>query len=157
MARCRGQTTIRTIYGVRRLTRHEARACALQALYQVDVGKSEVFPAIKYTLEEANPTDSDFAYIRVLVEGTRIHLSDIDELLEHRVEGWQMNRIGRIELNILRLAIYELMHQREVDVATIIDEAVELGKEFGAAQSGKFINGVLAKVLPFVSRNSQIQ
>jgi transcription antitermination protein NusB len=138
------------------LTRHEARACALQSLYQVDVGKSEIFPSIQYALEQANPTDADLAYVRTLVEGTRANVGDIDELLEKNVEGWQMNRIGRIELNILRLATYELMKEQDVDVATVINEAVDLGKEFGAAQSGKFVNGVLAKLLPQISRPPHI-
>ena len=130
------------------MTRHEARAKALQALYQIDVGKAETMPAVVHVLEEDTPTDNDLRFIRRLVEGAVANTGEMDSWIEANVEGWQFDRIGRIERNVLRLSLYELQHEHETDTATILNEAVELAKEYSGTASGKFVNGVLAKLLP---------
>lgn len=139
------------------MKRHEARQYALQALYQIDVGKGESESAISHVLEDV--TDSieadDLSYIRQLVQGTQMRLPQVDDLLSSRVEGWRLDRLARVDLNVLRLAVYELLAETDVDVATIVDEAVELAKDFGSDESGKFVNGVLARVLPVVRRDIQ--
>ncbi|GGI95886.1 N utilization substance protein B [Alicyclobacillus cellulosilyticus] len=130
--------------------RHEARRCALQALYQIDVGRVRPAAAVAHVLAEAEhpKRERDAEYVRTLVEGTAAHREAIDELLAKHVQGWRLDRIAKVDLNVLRLAVYELMYERDVDVATIVDEAVELAKEFGTEASGRFVNGVLARVLP---------
>ncbi|MFB5191149.1 transcription antitermination factor NusB [Alicyclobacillus fastidiosus] len=132
------------------MTRHEARQCAVQALYQIDLSGSTAIDAIAFALEDKSVSDSDLAYIRTLVEGTRAQLVDIDERLSQVMERWSTERVGRVELNVLRLAVYELMFDRSIPSATILDEAVRLAKGFATDTSGKFVNGVLAKVLPTV-------
>ncbi|MBX5436305.1 MAG: transcription antitermination factor NusB [Alicyclobacillaceae bacterium] len=135
------------------MRRHEARRCALQALYQVDVGKAAPDEAVSHVLEEAGQaTPADQAYVQRLVRGTRSNVERIDQLLAAHVQGWRLDRIAKVELNILRLALYELLNERDVDVPTVIDEAVELAKAFGTEASGKFVNGVLARVLPAVEQ-----
>lgn len=137
------------------MKRHEVRQRALQALYQMDVGRAEASDAIAHVIEdEFNPTSGDLAYLRTLVEGTQAHQVRIDELLSSHVEGWQLDRIARVDLSILRLAMYELLEEPDVDAATVVDEAVELAKAFSTEPSGKFINGVLAKLLPVVGRGA---
>lgn len=131
------------------MKRHEMRQLALQALYQVDVGKADVERAVGYVLDEIRDvTNQEQAYILKLVRGVRNHLAEFDALLETHVQGWKIERIARVDLNILRLAIYELWYELEVDLATVVDEAVELAKYYSTADSGKFVNGVLAKLLP---------
>lgn len=134
------------------MKRHEARQFALQALYQMDVGKNSAEPAIRHVLEAVQPplADSDFGYVTQLVNGTQQSMPEVDELLASRVEGWQLDRLARVDLNVLRLAVYELLHERDVDMPTIVNEAVELAKDFGSDESGKFVNGVLARILPVV-------
>ncbi len=132
------------------LTRHEARQCAVQALYQIDLGGSSAQEAIAFVLEDKSVSDSELAYIRTLVEGTRTQLVDIDERLTRIMERWSTERVGRVELNVLRLALYELMFDKSIPAATILDEAVRLAKGFASDKSGKFVNGVLARVLPTV-------
>ncbi|GMA60623.1 transcription antitermination factor NusB [Alicyclobacillus fastidiosus] len=132
------------------MTRHEARQCAVQALYQIDLSGSPALDAISFALEDKSVTDADLAYIRTLVEGTRAQLVDIDERLSQVMERWSTERVGRVELNVLRLAMYELMFDHSIPSATILDEAVRLAKGFATETSGKFVNGVLAKVLPTV-------
>lgn len=135
------------------MTRHEARQCALQALYQIDVSNGEIHDALVYVLEERQVNETDLTYVRTLVEGTRSHLIELDEQLASVMERWSTERIGRVELNVLRLALYELLHDDTLSTATIVDEAVRLAKSFATDTSGKFVNGVLAKLLPVVRPN----
>lgn len=133
------------------MKRHVARQCAVQALYQIDVGKADMTQAIRYVLEETVDFDErDIAFIEKLVHGTCSALQEIDVILTQYIEGWQLNRVAKVELEIMRLCAFELMYSNDVDIATIMDEAVELAKEFSTDAAGKFVNGVLAKMLPAV-------
>lgn len=135
------------------MTRHEARQCAIQALYQIDVSGSEILDAISFALEEKFARPRDITSVQLLVEGTCTNLDSIDAMLRDSMERWSTERVGRVELNILRLALFELMFDPTVPDGTILNEAVVLGKDFSTDQSAKFINGVLARALPKV-RNS---
>ncbi|MBR5421778.1 MAG: transcription antitermination factor NusB [Lachnospiraceae bacterium] len=70
---------------------------------------------------------------------------DLDRMLDERMQGWDLSRIGKVELTILRLALYEMLYDDEVSDAVAINEAVELAKKYGQEKSGEFVNGVLAK------------
>lgn len=135
------------------MTRHEARECALQALcvldVQRDLGSADAIASV--LAERGTDAGGDFTYIEELVDGTRRHLDEIDELLARHMERWSPERIGRVERNVLRLATYELLFEPELPIASAIDEAVEIAKTFATEQSGRFVNGVLAKLLPAVA------
>ncbi len=73
------------------------------------------------------------------------HLQELDKALDERMEGWNLKRIGKVELTILRLALFEMRYDDEVSDAVAINEAVELAKKYGQDKSGEFVNGVLAK------------
>ncbi len=138
------------------MRRHKARECALQALFAVDVGKADPVDAVRHVLEEErHVSEADEAYVMRLVNGTTSSLSDIDQLLSQHVEGWNVDRIGRVEMSVLRLAIYELREEQDVDFATIVDEAVQLTKSFSDEAAGRFVNGVLAKVGSIRTRSNE--
>ena len=138
------------------MRRHEAREYALQALFAVDVGKADPVDAVRHVLEEErHVSEADEAYVMRLVNGTTSSLSDIDQLLSQHVEGWNVDRIGRVEMSVLRLAIYELREEQDVDFATIVDEAVQLTKSFSDEAAGRFVNGVLAKVGSIRTRSNE--
>jgi transcription antitermination protein NusB len=138
------------------LKRHDLRERALQALYQVDVGKSEVSGAVQHVMEDdEHATPSDRSFVQRMVQGASMETPQIDNLLSEYVQGWKLDRIARVDLNVLRLAVYELLHEPDVDIATIVDEAVELAKSFSTDESGKFVNGVLARLLPIVRERRQ--
>ncbi len=86
-------------------------------------------------------------YARRLVEGTLDNLSSIDALIRRHAENWRLERMPAIDRNILRLAIYEMLHETKVPRVVIVDEAIELAKKFGAENSGRFVNGLLDGVL----------
>ena len=73
-------------------------------------------------------------------------LSELDELINSASKGWKTNRLGKVELTILRLAVYEMKFDEDIPVSVAINEAVELAKKFGQEESASFINGVLAKL-----------
>ncbi len=98
-------------------------------------------------VEMSRQVEKSFAYARRLVEGTMDHCSVIDDLIRQHAENWRLERMPTIDRNILRLAIYEMLHEASVPKVVIVDEAIELAKKFGSENSGRFVNGLLDGVL----------
>ncbi len=95
----------------------------------------------------ARRSKESLAYARRLVEGTLDNISSVDALIRRHAENWRLERMPAIDRNILRLAIYEMVHEVEVPRVVIVDEAIELAKKFGAESSGRFVNGLLDGIL----------
>lgn len=148
--------------------RRMAREMAVQMLYQRDLGDSEVpalvrsFDVPDFLAQTADGDDQEtapaigprlpeareaFEYARRLVEGTVAHLEEIDGLLRAQADNWRLERMPAVDRNVLRLAVYELMHELDVPKLVVLDEAVELAKRFGSEQSGRFVNGLLDGLL----------
>jgi transcription antitermination protein NusB len=126
--------------------RSRARQVALQVLYQDDLN-SPGDPAIGETLiaKRLRPEElRDFA--RSLITGVRQNRPELDGLLEATAEHWALRRMAATDRNILRLAAYELLHT-DTPPRVAIDEAVELAKRFGTANSSQFVNGILDRVM----------
>jgi len=124
------------------MKRRTAREKALQALFQIDIGKNDTMEAYKYSLD-GNEED---AYLKQLIFGTIEHLNDIDSIITSNLENWTLDRLGNVDRNLLRLAVYEMKYMADVPHSVAINEAIEIAKQYGDDQSSKFINGVLSKV-----------
>jgi N utilization substance protein B len=125
-------------------TRREARELALQALYQLDVtGESDVERglALFWSHFDAAPEARSFA--RELVDGVREHHERIDALIAGSAEHWRLPRLSRVDLNLLRLATFELLARADIPASVTIDEAIEIARRFGSEDSAAFVNGVL--------------
>ncbi len=124
------------------MRRRVAREKALQALFQIDISGIEAEEALQNVLEneKADP------FLRNLVEGTVAHLQAIDETISTHLERWSLERLGKVDLNILRIGTYELLFLEDVPANVTINEAIEIAKRFGDEKSGKFINGILSRV-----------
>jgi len=135
---------------------------AIQMLYQSDLGHvsiQSVFAAFRLQDylrddETAQTPSTDygedaeaFVYAQTLVEGTLGHREEIDELISNQAEHWRLERMPAVDRNILRLAVFEFLYEIDVPKLVILDEAIELAKEFGTEQSGRFVNGVLDGIL----------
>ncbi len=94
-------------------------------------------------------------YAAELVEGMSSRLSEIDELLSKYSEGWAIDRMPSVDRWILRIAVYELLADTDVPVAVVLDEAVELAKEYSTEDSSRFVNGVLAAIAPKVRKGKE--
>lgn len=90
--------------------------------------------------------DKDRAYIQNKAAAVAEHLDEIDTLINAHATGWKTSRMNKVDLTILRLAVYEMKWDDDVPVSVAINEAVELAKQFGGEESPSFVNGVLAKI-----------
>jgi N utilization substance protein B len=91
--------------------------------------------------------DEAFEYAQILVRGAVEHLEKIDELIRSQADNWRLERMPAVDRNILRLAIYEMLFEKETPKLVVLDEAIELAKKFGSEQSGRFVNGLLDGLL----------
>ena len=91
-------------------------------------------------------TESEEAYILSKYDDIMSHLSELDEVIDNTSKGWKSDRVGKVELTILRLAIYEIKFDDDIPESVAIDQAVELAKKFGRDESYAFVNGILANV-----------
>jgi N utilization substance protein B len=153
--------------------RRKAREYALQVLYQVDVqdqlsdeqalalfwrnfarrDESEATPAAGAASalvpapvdDEADEASRSFA--ARLVRGVRAHLTEIDSLIARASRNWRLERMARVDRNLIRLAVYELKHSDDVPAKVAINEAIEIAKRFGTSESPAFVNGILDRCL----------
>lgn len=96
--------------------------------------------------QEVLPTDTEKTYIEAKYAKVKEHMEEIDRMLNETSEGWKTSRMGKVDLAILRLAVYEMIFDEDVPVGVAINEAVELGKRFGTDDSSSFINGILGRL-----------
>lgn len=134
-------------------SRRRGRETALQVLYQLDAipdaGPDEALRLYFAHLVdgEGGAADADArAFTEQLVRGVHAHLPAIDECVRRSSQNWRLERMARVDRNILRIATYELLHEADVPKAVVIDEAIEVAKRFGSEESAAFVNGVLDRI-----------
>lgn len=124
-------------------SRRHARELALQALYGAEIGHKEPSEMIDETVGTAAGADTR-VFVRELVLGTLEHAAQSDLIIAPLLEGWTIDRLPTIDRIVLRMSVYELQHL-PTPRPVVINEAVELAKKFSTEDSGRFVNGVLAK------------
>jgi transcription antitermination protein NusB len=125
--------------------RHKARSLALQAIYQWQLNAEPIdYIASQYT-DNANPKKVDLAYFSELLRGITTQTENIDNEMTPLLDR-KITDLTSIELAILRMAIYELQNRLDIPYKVIINEALELTKEFGAQDAFKYVNGILDKI-----------
>ena len=124
--------------------RSKARKRALDFLYEADI-KSVL--AVDLFKTRGSAELSQQPYVLTLITGVADHLSKIDELIITYAQGWDMDRMPPIDRNILRLAIFEILWEADVDLKVACDEAVELAKSLSTDESASYINGVLGRIV----------
>ena len=126
--------------------RTKARERALQALYQIDVAAEGIDDALARFWKSFEPVEREVRELAEgLVRGVAAHRRAIDDTIEEVSTNWRLDRMAKVDRNVLRLATYELL-RTDVPVKVAINEAIELGKKYGSESSGAFVNGVLDKV-----------
>jgi transcription antitermination protein NusB len=123
--------------------RTKARECALQMLYQWDMTREPMDRVAGLFWQVRSSTDETKAMAERLARGAQDTVEALDRHITETAHNWRFERIAAIDKNILRVAAYELMREAQTSSAVIIDEAVELAKRFGEADSPAFVNGVL--------------
>lgn len=134
-------------------TRHRARECALQALYSWQISQNSPEDIeLEFFTDEERLKSANKPYFRQLFRQTIENLAVIDQIIIPYLDKRDFNELDPIEKAILRLAVYELKYALDVPYKVVINEAIELAKSFGAEDSHKYINGVLDKIAPALSR-----
>lgn len=144
------------------MKRRLGRELAVQCLYQIEMNAAGADEALDVALQEAKNEESESgirvsdrpgaeealkAYTRGLVTGTLAHREKIDAILSDFLKGWRMERLSRVDRQVLRLALYEMMEREDVPPKAAINEAIEIAKHYGTEESGKFVNGVLGQII----------
>lgn len=130
--------------------RHEQREQVFKLLFRVEFNLPEDMPEqVRLFIEdnEEVPLQKDADYIQQRFAGILEKLPEIDKLVNEHAEGWNTQRMGKVELTVLRLAIYEIMFDKDIPDSVAINEAVEIAKTYGQSASGGFVNAVLAKIV----------
>lgn len=161
--------------------RREARERAVQFLFQHDLNPPENVdealeqfwasqraaviaeekgPATWGQTVELPPPSADEAAVRLfadpLIKGVLEHRDEADELIKKHAKNWDLHRIAAVDRNILRLAIYEMLHRDDIPPVVSINEAVDIAKKFSTQDSGKFVNGILDKIKSDLPRPARI-
>ena len=126
--------------------RTKARECAFQILYQWDVTREPIDHVFNLFWKVRSGTPEMKKMAERLARGAQANVERLDEAVAAALTNWRFDRVAGIDRNIMRLAAYELMHEKETPASVIIDEAVEMAKRFGEADSPPFVNGVLDAV-----------
>lgn len=126
--------------------RRQAREAALKALYQIEVGKIRLAPAIADMAENADLSPDLRKFAEEVVTGFFMHQAELDDRIASLVQEWDFERIAHVDRNVLRIAAFELFYRPEIPPLVTINEAIEIAKKYSTAESGRFVNGVLARL-----------
>ncbi len=130
------------------MTRRELREQLFKLLFRVEFNEKEELPEqakLFFEDDDVEADAQDTEEITSKFEKIVEKLSEIDEMIGKKAEGWTIKRMGKVDITLLRLAVYEICFDEDIPTSVAINEAVELAKKFGQDGSSKFINAVLAK------------
>lgn len=140
------------------MTRHELRDRVFKLIFRIEFNPAEDMPeqVELFFGDEDNilMAEEDALYIKNKYEAVLNKIPEIDALINDNVTGWDTSRMGKVELSILRLAVYEMCYDEDIPEGVAIDEAVELAKNYGQDNSGAFVNAVLTKVKTSHNKNA---
>ncbi len=127
--------------------RRKARELALQMLYQFDLSGNgpDIIIEMFEDLQKSKPNTREFA--EKIFRGTVAHISDIDGMIQAQADNWRISRMAVVDRNIIRMSIYEFLHESDTPKLVVIDEAIEIAKQFGNDKSSQFMNGILDGIL----------
>lgn len=127
--------------------RRENRAAAVQYIYMCDISKEKHSPnCVANFFSQKNREREFYAFAEELISGVFAHLKDIDREIEKAAENWSIDRICKVDLAIMRIAVFEMMYRADIPSVVSINEAIDLSKMFSNLDSKRFVNGVLDKI-----------
>ena len=130
------------------MSRKKARDNAFKCIYELEFIKDKSLDDIlSNCYEENNNSEEEKQYIQIILNGVKENIEKIDSIILSKLKNWSLDRIAKIDLAILRLAIYEILYVDSIPDKVSANEAVELAKTYGNNDSKSFVNGVIAKVI----------
>ncbi|MBI9049550.1 MAG: transcription antitermination factor NusB [Anaerolineaceae bacterium] len=134
--------------------RTKARGIALQILYEIDIANHNPVEVLEFRLSQDNIDEQIQAFTRKLVLGIVPHKGTLDNFIAQHAPEWPLNQVAIIDLNILRIALWEFCVDSQTPLKVAINEAIELAKLYGSDSSSRFVNGVLGSL---ANRQEEIQ
>jgi len=128
------------------MARKTARQVAMQLIYQYELGGDGISSTIEESMDKPQLDADDMLYIESVLEGTNDKQEELDDLVAKYAVGWKPERIAKVELPILRLAIYEMLYREDIPESVSVNEAVELAHTYSTPEAASFINGILGSV-----------
>ena len=128
------------------MSRKLAREMAVCFLFQIEFQKENIKEQVEDFIDSYGEASYDKDYFLEVINGVLNSQKEIDELIDTNAKDWSIDRIAKMDLPILRVAIYEIKHREDIPVGVSINEAVELAKKYGGDDSPKFINGLLGQI-----------
>jgi N utilization substance protein B len=126
--------------------RREGREFALQVLYSLDVNPVSARTGLALFWEEQRAPQGIREFTEKLVTGVADNRAQIDGIIEQKSKNWSLGRMSKVDINILRLSVYELLYCQDIPVNVTINEAIEIAKKFGTEESPAFVNGILDEI-----------
>lgn len=129
------------------MTRRELRENTFKMLFRIEFYDAGELPEQMDLFEEeiSGLKEADLSYLKHKCEDVIAHLDEIDGAVNEVSEGWKTSRMGKVDLTLIRLAVYEIRYEEDIPFKVSVNEAVELAKKYGAEGSPAFVNGILAK------------
>lgn len=129
------------------MTRRELRENVFKMLFRIEFYEAGDLPEQMDLFEEeiASLKDEDLAYLKNKCNDIIARVGEIDEAINQVSEGWKTSRMGKVDLTLIRLAVYEIRYEEDIPFKVAVNEAVELAKRYGTDDSASFVNGILAK------------
>lgn len=131
------------------MSRRELREQVFQILFRVEFYDSEEYARqvnLFFENKEENISETNMEYVKNKADDIVAHMDEIDASINEVAKGWKTSRMAKVDLAIIRLAVYEIKYEEDVPTGVAINEAVELAKKYGTDTSSSFVNGVLAKL-----------
>ena len=136
--------------------RRDGRVAAVQYLYSWSINPpSELVPDLHWFFENQEQPREHFAFGEEIINGVIAHAAEIDGHIKGLAHNWEFGRIAKIDLAILRVAIFEMMYRNDIPPIVSINEAIDLSKQFSNADAKRFINGILDRLKDQLGRDSR--
>ncbi|WP_373898380.1 transcription antitermination factor NusB [Haloimpatiens sp. FM7315] len=131
------------------MNRRKSRELAMKLIYEINASKSDYIDVISNYKENTDEdlSNIDFSYITKMIKGIKDNGKYIDDIIEEHSSNWKINRISKVNLSILRLAIYEIKFLEDVPDKVAVNEAIELAKKYSEDKASSFINGILGNLI----------
>ena len=136
-------------------SRRKSREFALQALFDMDMSQNNSEERIELFCRNFTPSNKVLPFFQGLILGVKKNKNEIDSLIEKFSSNWKISRISCVDRNVMRIAVYEMLYCEDIPSKVSINEAIEIGKKYGAEDSGSFINGILDSVRIMLENNKE--
>ena len=136
-------------------SRRKSREFALQALFDMDMSRDSSEDRVELFCKNFSPPGNVLPFFQDLICGVKKNINQIDSLIEKFSSNWKISRISCVDRNAMRIAVYEMLYCGDIPSKVSINEAIEIGKKYGAEDSGSFINGILDSVRVMLENNKE--